>query len=728
MIRRVLVLACALAAVGAAVVVPGARSGTGPIGPWAGTPTGYGGTSRYDAGEWIYTDFVYDDYGADTTPGGQPNVVSLSPTQGDFRYLDGDAFRDNAADIVEVRARVAGDDLEVRALLSTIVDPTVVALQLSTGGTDTVLTSDNAVVDPAANTVTFMVPGGAAAPSFTFGLGAGLHDGSGGLRAGVPGLATMIPDEITTGGPSDNRLFDLAFNSRELEPRGAEWNETAQSDALAAGDIGAFVQTVDIAALQAATTTPITTAPGYYVRVFESRQDLGEGMAEAFPQYRSRWQPYAVWIPDGYDPGQAAPLLLNLHSLDSAHNQYRGGASPSYTTFYEQVGDELDAVVVTPLARGPDGWYEDEGLVDTLEVWADALERFTVDRERVLVAGYSMGGYGTYRLTTMMPDAFASAAIWVGPPTNGVWAYPAPPDPSGRDDLPDNTYWQLESTRHIPTWITQGTNDELVPVAGVQHQAARYGELGHPYRFSLHPGQDHLSFVFVDEWSRETAWLAAHPRRVTSPNRVTLDIRPATWSTDADPAVLSHLRALTAEVGARLDGGYWVRDVVVAPGEDVTAVVDLTSDAIALRQTGNEAIETAGTDGPSPYVLTGNDPVFSTGPTSDRVSGSVSGVTALTIDVAAAGLSDNPRIDIESEQPVAVTLVRGSVVVRSPGSALAAPAAPAAPPAAGGTLAATGPSGVAPWVGVLVLIAGLFGLRGIRRADSRVPCRPSSSS
>ncbi|HVM41834.1 MAG TPA: prolyl oligopeptidase family serine peptidase, partial [Acidimicrobiia bacterium] len=621
---------------------------------------------RYDAGEWIYTDFVYDDYGADTTPGGQPNVVSLAPTSGDFRYPDGAEYADNAADIVEVRVRADGDDLVVRVLLQTITDPSVVALWVEVDGVESVVTADTAdtaAVDADANTVEFSLPGAASSGSVALNLGAGLHDGQGGLRAGVPGTAQPSPGEFTTGGPTDARLFDLAFNTRDIEGRGGAWNEDVQSDALAAGDLAPFVQTVDVDALDSGTTTEPEIEPGYSVLLFESRQSLGEGVAGSFPQYRGRWQPYAVWVPQAYTPGTAAPLFLSLHSLSVHHNQYRGGASPSasYATYYEQFEAGTGAIVVTPLGRGPDGWYHDEALVDTLEVWADALARFTIDPERILVGGYSMGGYGTYRLATLMPDAFASAVSIVGPPTEGIWAYPLPP--TGGEDSPGNTRPQLENTRHVPFWITQGVADELVPVAGVVHQAERFRELGHEYRLAVHPAADHLSFVFQDEWSREVAWFAGHPERTTDPHRVTFKVRPASWADNGDPDILGHVAALTAEVGARLDGAYWVDDVEVVAGGDVTGFVDLSSGGVATRQTGVTGVTTVGTDGPSPHLLTGQDQVFAPAATDDTLSGSLSGVTAVTVDVGRAGLSDAPDVSVTSDTPAVITLVRDGAVV-----------------------------------------------------------------
>jgi len=655
--RRVLVLVVALVA-GSLPVVPVHASA-----PWRGEPTLISGTSRYDAGEWIYTDFVYDDYGADTGPAwGQPNVVSLASTVGDARYPDGDAYLDNAADIVEVRARVKGKDLEIRVLLQTLIDPAAPALWVRAGANERVVSDADADVDAAANTISFVIPKAAAGnPTLDLNIGAGLNDGSGGLRPGVPGNANTHPNELTTGGPTDNRLLDLAFNTREIEPRGAPWNENAQSAALANEALDAFAQEINVKALRARATTPVPLDESYSVRLFESRQDLGEGMASSFPQYRGRWQPYAVWVPNGYDPSRPNPLFLNMHSLSVHHNQYRGGNNATYTTFYEQFGDGLDAVVVTPLARGPDGWYQDQGLVDTLEVWADAQRNYTIDPDRVLVGGYSMGGYGTYRLTTMLPDSFASAVSVVGPPGNGIWAYPGPPP--GGEDSPDWTFPQLENTLHVPFWVTHGVLDELVPFLGVKRQTDRLAELGHEHRFALHPLADHLSFTVQDEWSREVAWYANHPVRVEDPARITYKLRPASWATDGDPVILEHLRALTSELGAHLDGAYWVSDVEVAGSGDVTGSVDLVTGGIARRRTGTTQIATVGTDGPSPHLLTGIDVSYGQAPAEDTLTGSLTDVSALTVDVGRAGLSDAPTLDIEADRAVTITFVReGSVV------------------------------------------------------------------
>ncbi len=630
---------------------------------WWGQPTLISGTSRLDHGEWIYTDYVYDDYGADTGSWGQPNVVSLASTNGDARYPDGKAFKDNAADIVEVRARAVGEDLHVRVRLQTITKASSPAIWVRLEKASDVFTNKNADVDAAANTVTFVLRNAARGKKVDLNIGAGINNGKGRLREGVPGNARMFPDELTTGGPTDNRLMDLAFNTRRIEPRGGAWNEVEQSAALASGDLGRFAQTLDITAMRRGATTPIPNAKGYSVRLFRSRQDLGEGMASEFPQYRGRWQPYAVWVPKRFNERRAGSLFISMHSLSVHHNQYRGGTNATYRTYYEQFGDGLNAVVVTPLARGPDGWYQDEGLIDTLEVWADALRQYNIDRDRVWVGGYSMGGYGTYRLSTIMPDSFASAVSIVGPPGNGIWAYPGPPP--GGEDSPDWTYPQLENTLHVPFWITHGVFDELVPVAGVQEQADRFAELRHEYRFALHPAADHLSFTVHDEWSREIRWFKKHPVRVKNPGEVTFKLRPASWATKdkKKSTILRHLRALTANVGARIDGAYWVDTVDVAGKRDTTGFVDLRSHGIGRRRRNTTSILTARADGPTPYRLTGLDVSRRKKRLNDKLCGRLSKVSAVTIDVGRAGLSNHPKLVIKTDRKVRITFVRNGVEV-----------------------------------------------------------------
>ena len=109
----------------------------------------------------------------------------------------------------------------------------------------------------------------------------------------------------------------------------------------------------------------------------------------------------------------------------------------------------------TPSGRGPDGWYYDHAGADTFEVWADVAARYRLDPSFTDIAGYSMGGYGTYKFTTQFPDLFgAGAQPTVGPPALGIWSPPQAEPTGGERSL---TQRMLGSTRNVPFLIWDET-------------------------------------------------------------------------------------------------------------------------------------------------------------------------------------------------------------------------------------------------------------------------------
>lgn len=645
---------------------------------WQGEPTNLGGTDRYDDGEWIYQDFVYDDYGADTGGGSQP--ISLAHTAGDFRYPDDPAYAQNAADILEIRVRPSGDDLDVRVELNSLVEQgtTVIGLGIDEGAGQarawpmdagvesvwdrfvTVADGDvwinraqgpsvhvgSADVDLEANTISFRVPnvGDQAAVDLT--AGAGLWDpGKEAWMAGSP--APEATGGFDSGNvPTNVRVFDLGFNAREIEPRDGSWQDDAQAEALLSTDVSEFTQRVDLDRVRSGATDERILDPGFYNRIFESIQDLGEGKQagaagdeEPFPQYLGEHQPYALWIPEGYDHSTQTPVVLNLHSLEVNHNQYSGGES--YPAFYEQVGDGLDAIVATPLARGPDGWYENEALVDTLEVLEDVREHYNVDEDRTFVTGYSMGGFGTYRLSTLFADRFAAGASWSGVPAS---------------------QHLLGNVHDVPIHIVHGTNDELVPITDVRAQADRLAELGNEYRFHEHPGIDHFALAFLDEWSRTVQWFDGRKVETQSPGVVSLTVQPSTQiaeRTDRRSAQQETvIRDNVESLGYDLSSSFWVEDVDVRGDESTTAHVNATSLAVADREPAVTPYSSTQLGPPTPYVEEGNLRTLEEAPTTNALEVSLQAVGAVTLDVEQARIDTGSTIfvPVETDGPSTLTL------------------------------------------------------------------------
>jgi pimeloyl-ACP methyl ester carboxylesterase len=117
------------------------------------------------------------------------------------------------------------------------------------------------------------------------------------------------------------------------------------------------------------------------------------------------------------------------------------------------------------------------------------------------VAGYFMGGYGSYRLATLYPDLFGRAYTIAGPPAAEQWAPPA--TFSGSWAAHTNVW--LENARNVPFLNAVAALDQLVPITGTRAQNSGapelgirgFEQLGYRYRFTVYPTMEHLSFGFL---------------------------------------------------------------------------------------------------------------------------------------------------------------------------------------------------------------------------------------
>ena len=388
------------------------------------------GAEAYGDGEYRYQDHLYDDYGAETgadDPGGEASA-------GDLTYpTERSRYGDNAADLVEFRVSVGREAVAYRVTLNTLLaaDSTIVAVAFDTDrrtasgvarlprdpgapfpGTDEAITiwgsgaehsrfgrgvrgvPGSAVpvttalpvtADLEANQLTVVVPRSVSDPRGVWRatLAVGLYDApSGGwLRP----QATPSPTRPGGAGPAaaPPGIFNVGFRFAEPVARGATPPDTAQAAALAAGAPTRFAHDLDFAALDRGTERTTVPDHGTQVRIFASHLALGEGRnPRGFPRYLGQLQPYSLTVPSGYHRGDPAPLTVYLHSLSRHHWQYHGSVGLA------QLGEERGNLVLTPLARGVDGWYQHEAEYDTFEAWADVARHFEVDGDRVTMAGY----------------------------------------------------------------------------------------------------------------------------------------------------------------------------------------------------------------------------------------------------------------------------------------------------------------------------------------------------
>src|SRR4051794_1399984 len=453
------------------------------------------------------------------------------------------------------------------------------------------------------------------------------------------------------------RVLDLGFRSG-VEPFTPYMN-MAQAFALRRGWDGTvsrlgpeFTQTVDLDALAAGENQTWRLAPGYYIR--NQMTSVSDGQSQGHPSNNpqaenvSARQPYGVYVPSSYDPSQPTPMTVWLHWRGP------GGENAAYydPNIVWQLGEQRGDIVLSPRGRGESGWYVGDSQVDVFDAIADAERLLTVDKDRVYVAGYSMGGWGTYLLTTTHPDLFAGGFSIVGPPAVGLWPYPSKPtDPQNSRPL----YWTnplIGNVRHMPFVVFEGTDDELVPFTGPMAQTNTMLANRQPYRFYLYDGYEHFTFAVSDEFSLGADYLG-NARRVTDPAEVTYTREPC-----LDPAMWNSSYGLVA------DHAYWVHNIALRNTPARATCVDSNASLSAVNQSGSVDVTslavprfvdngspTAGAgpapDGTGSYQMTGYDPATGAAlPLSNGLTATLTNVRSARVDGAAARLSDGEPLTV----------------------------------------------------------------------------------
>jgi hypothetical protein len=346
-------------------------------------------------------------------------------------------------------------------------------------------------------------------------------------------------------------------------------------------------------------------------------------------------------VPHKPPPAGGYGLTLMLHSLSANYNQYLSSNNES------QFGDRPPgSITITPEGRGPDGWYYDYAGADTFEVWADVAARYRLDPAYTALTGYSMGGYGTYKLATQFPDLFAAAQPTVGPPGLGIWVPPSPPAPGGEQS---NTNRQLASVRNVPFLIWNASSDELVPTPGPVAQANTFDTLAYRYELDLFAPAEHLTLAANDQFAPAAAFLGTR-RSDVNPPHVSYVYNP-TMDFAADGTAAGH--------------AYWVSKVALRDGSGSAPLgtVDVRSEGFGVGDPPAQPTEHGGgtlTGGQIPAI--GYSSQSRTwgpapgAPVADRLDIHATNVASITVDAARARVDCAAALHVVSDGPLKVNL------------------------------------------------------------------------
>ncbi len=436
------------------------------------------------------------------------------------------------------------------------------------------------------------------------------------------------------------------------------WREHAQAMALAERDISRFGAEIDFGKLRDGVVERNTPDAGIVSLLYPSRYYLGEGVDTDHDILEGRIQPYSAYIPAELE--EPAPMVMLLHSLSCSYTQY-----PVYTpNLITEIGEPNNAVVLMPQARGPGRWYKREAELDVFEAWRDLETRIDIDRSRVTLGGYSMGGFGTCVLAAQCPDLFGRGFSVVGPPTEdpieGLTGGLVRSPPSLTTTLfggegggqvlnvftegPSSALEIAENLRHVPMLVWNGLGDPLVPVISPDNYARRLKKHGYRHQFDVFPAETHLSFGIRDRWTGIPEFVA-RSKVIRNPRRVTYRHLPK----------LDH-----PEVDLVHDGAYWVSGITTRADRS-SGLVDAISyaDGYAPPEVGTfteygrepRRHLSRGVQWETPAVESRTSP-------ENRIEVRLEGVESVTLWVEEAGLDvdDELTLEVESDAPATITL------------------------------------------------------------------------
>ena len=190
---------------------------------------------------------------------------------------------------------------------------------------------------------------------------------------------------------------------------------------------------------------------------------------------------YTLSVPRDLDAGDARPLVLALHP---------GGGSRGRPFLYQIVEPALrdwNAIIVAPDSPNR-RWSVPSAEESVLFLLDHLLEEYAIDRERMLVTGFSMGGAGTWFMATHYPERFTGAIPIASAPRENP----------------------LDRIGPMPVHVIHSRDDELVPIEPARAAAETLAGHGHPTEFTELSGVGHYTMGgYVDALRQAGAWMRA---------------------------------------------------------------------------------------------------------------------------------------------------------------------------------------------------------------------------
>lgn len=222
---------------------------------------------------------------------------------------------------------------------------------------------------------------------------------------------------------------------------------------------------------------------------------------------------YRILWPENFSKDKSYPLVLFLHGAGERGSDNTAQLMHGSSLFTDSGNrSEFPAIVIFPQCPKNDYWsnasvdrsgqgvelefHPEEDPTTALrlvmELLEKQLEESYVDKDRVYLAGLSMGGMGVFELLSRRPEVFAAAVPICGGGSAAV----------------------ADKFAKVPMWIFHGAKDDVVnPKYSLEMVAAILKAGGHP-NFTLYEDANHNSWDAAFGEPQFLSWLFSKKRTV----------------------------------------------------------------------------------------------------------------------------------------------------------------------------------------------------------------------
>jgi predicted peptidase len=188
-----------------------------------------------------------------------------------------------------------------------------------------------------------------------------------------------------------------------------------------------------------------------------------------FHDLKGRESKYVVFVPVNYNPTVPTPAILFLHGAGQIGTdgkaQIRGGLAEAIRTRSES----FPFLVIFPQSHDGSWMADTADGKRALAILDEVCEKYCVDRKRLYLTGYSMGGEGTWSIGAAHSERFA-ALVPICPGYNAEAA---------------------RKLSKIPIWCFQGDADALNTVSGTRKMMLAIQSAGGRPIYHEYPGVEH---------------------------------------------------------------------------------------------------------------------------------------------------------------------------------------------------------------------------------------------